>query len=528
MANGFPTPDPDCITNKTCTTEVITSLAGYHLPAGVETDQPGNCLEMEEADYLERSILLTNINKNWEVLGLCGSTGLGTYWYGCLGGGVSFEVFSDSDEVEEVGSCGFTTTGEKVIAQVCKYQCDELIPFSIGDHATVVLIAQIGGQWFIVNVIDRGFVTHLPEFKTANCEDACCGVGLQELEVEILSAPNCSPLSGEVFRLIGNGNWSGSVTSGGISFAMTVSCGIEEAGAEDWVVTGGCGGGGGGADDFEIECDELGLTGRATFSTDPLTCGGCSQLKVVFKSVPPETTRPCDEVTLTGEEVIMEACGLPLGSLLEGDEVVMAHVPKLGTETETGTGTLITTPQWQMIQVCSHELNCGGPCPSGEGELTSCCCWDDDEVPTTLTGIVSLDSDDPNCVCSAPIVFELDTPIVGGAPMWSQVTRTGCDDTSGAGPSANVLLGITDMIIGCGGKPDTGTGTGTGSCDHDSLSWTLDTDFLGNDSTPNHEATSSCDVILINWSGIETASNLCDGDAFPPDYVHLSLEVAAG
>jgi hypothetical protein len=66
------TPDPDCITKKTCGTEVVTSLDGYHLPALSEppTENTAACSELTNIDYVDRGLILTQINDHWEVLGL--------------------------------------------------------------------------------------------------------------------------------------------------------------------------------------------------------------------------------------------------------------------------------------------------------------------------------------------------------------------------------------------------------------------------------------------------------------------------
>jgi|TARA_R110000824_G_scaffold395565_1_gene596317 hypothetical protein len=513
--------------------EIVTSLDGYHMPALSDppTANTADCELLTEEDYVGRGLILAEFDDHLNVLGLCGNTGLGTYYYGCLGGGAGADLFVQGDPNAAGASCNYVATGEEVVAQICKTKCEGFIPFSTGDHSSIVLIAKIGEQWFIVNVLDRGFITNIPDFKTPTCADACCGIGLKEIEVTI--GTGCGSLSGQVFRLYGDGGvWTGGVTAGGDTFSMTITCTIDEPGAEDWTVAGGCGGGGP-ADDFNITCEISGLTGDASFSG--LVCSQCTAFDVTFVSVAPDISRPCDTIVETGVEVIMEACGLP--TLEIGDQVVMALIPKLGstgvdTGTGTGTGTgchqPIATPQWQMIQTCNDGLNCGAPCPPPPPSDVECCEWTDLEVPEFLTGILSLDSDDPNCVCSEPVTFQLSTPVIG-VPHWDQVPFVGdCSSSSGSGTSGNALLGVSGLIITCGEIAGTGTGTGNdaGTGTGTGLSGGFSLTRI-EDPNSSYGANSPCDVLLLSWSGISTNVDHCDGGTFPPNYVTLSLEVTS-
>jgi hypothetical protein len=505
------TPDPSCIVIETCGTEVKTSLDGYHLPASSDpaTEDTAACEALTVTDYIDRGLILAQVNDQWNVLGLCGNTGLGTYYYGCLSGGATASLFVQGDE-DSAGACDFVATGEEVTAQICKSQCDSLIPFSIGDHSSIVLIAKIGTQWFIVNVLDRGFVTNIPDFKTPICDDACCGIGVKEIEVTI--GAGCGALSGEVFRLTGPGNWTGSVTVGADTFAMTITCTIGEAGASDWAITGGCAAQVG-ADSFNVVCADP-ITGDADFSN--ISCSPCSSVSVTFTSVGTEA-RACDTIVYTGDEVTMEACGIP--ALEVGDQVIMANVPKVGSSC-TGTGTGTSAAQWQMIQACNDTLNCGAPCPPPPPPFDAACCdWNSIQIPETLVGILTLDSDDSNCVCSAAVTFELDpNPLVEGSPPVWEMTGNVCSGSTGTGTSGNALLGVGSLAITCGGQTGTGTGTGTGGLQN---SFSLDSP-----TTPFLEgAVGSCDPLVITWEDIPTGLAHCDGGTLPPSYVRLSLEV---
>jgi hypothetical protein len=496
-------PDPSCITTNACGTEIKTTLGGFILPGPF--NQPADCLDQTPADYIDRSLILSQINDQWHVIGMCGSTGLGLYYYGCFSGELPLTLEAGDPATTY---CELIPTGEMVTAQVCKISCEDQTPLPTGGASeTVVLVAKIGAQWFIVNVITRGLVTHAADFQTPNCADACCGIGFKQLEVTI--GAGCGSLSGQTFLMAGAGAWSGSLTAGGDTFRMLITCAISEAGANDWAVSGGCGSLLD-ADDFNISCGN-GMSGNATFSE--MTCSSCSSVSVTFESVTPPD-RICETVVLTGETVVMEACGVP--ALEIDDKVIMANVPKIGSPCTTGTGTGNILPQWQMIQACSDTINCGAPCPPPEPPAdASCCDWTTIQVPETLTGTISSTSDDSSCECSGTITFELTPNSI--PPIWNQVGVT-CE-TGGTGTSGNALTGITGLQISCSGALDTGTGTGTGSGTPQGF-------LLLNLTVDTYLTSGSCEPVIMSWEDIETGEIYCEGGTFPPTTVKITIEVA--
>lgn len=493
-------PRDPCVEITECGTEVVTSLDGYTFSDDAFDSQA--CFDLIAEDYIGNGLILSQILGRWETVGLCGNTGLGLYYYGCSGGSVTNQgdYIPTTDDVSG-----------KVVAQVCSLQClDYILDPTL---SPIVLMAQIGSQWFIINVVDRpSTLTTKDGSITTVCADACCGIGFKYIEVTI--GTGCGALSGQVFNLIGaGGSWSGQVTAGGDTFLMSISCSIGTAAAEDWSVNGGCGSAVA-ADDFTILCDTNSMSGTADFSS--MTCGLCSSVSVSFQSIEiPD--KPCETTTLTGVEVIMEACGVP--PLAIGDRVIMAEVPKLGSACSTGTGTgTATEPQWQMIQACSDQIECGDDCDPPPPEDAECCDWTTVEIPENLVGTIAVSSDLGECECSGTVVFGRTGDAI--PPVWTQTDSADCeaDPYTGTGV-ANALTAMSGMVISCQGVT-TGTGTGTAALGE----FSLDINGSCSGAAPAYEAGGSCDPMLVEWSGIDI-SGCCTGGVPSPSTVTMTLEV---
>lgn len=467
--------------------EGSTSLEGYIIP--VDPTDPAECFSRTNAYYINSELLMATIDGKLYPLHMCGDTNTGMNWDGCSHGVV------DDSQV----SCPWTRTGETVTAQACVLdECDGYVLDTTKEP--YVLIAQINGQWYIVNVISADGLPDTDDMGYLPCE-ACCDLGVGTIEATI---DGCGDFDGVTFTMYGgSGYWTGFAEIPNGIFYFNLSCSINVTDAEDWAATGGCGNAVA-PDTLEVVCNPSSTgtgtgTGTATSTADGRMSGsaefsnsGCSEcssgpITVNFHSVPGRARDECRTMTRTGQLVTAEACGLD--DLAIGDEVILASVPKLSIS-ETGTGTGPTEgSQEHIIQVCRGEGECQ-PCPPPPpGDPIDCCDLTDDTVPLTLTGTVSVSSAVYGCNCtSKPISFAYQAG--SNPPEWHQTGIIDCENATGTSVELSNLSG---MVISCSG----GTGTGTGGADF----------FLtppGCYADPAVESTSGqCEPLTMEWEDID-------------------------
>lgn len=480
--------------------EGSTSLEGYIFP--VDPTDPAECFNKTYDDYINTELLMATIDGKLYPLHLCGDTNTGMNWNGCSHGVV------DDSQV----TCPWTPTGETVTAQACIL--DECSGYVLDTTKNpYVLIAEIGGQWYIVNVISADGLPDTDDMGYLPCE-ACCDLGVGTLEATL---SGCGDFDGETFTMYGSGGyWSGSVVVNGSTFSFSLSCSITVTDAEDWTATGGCGAGSI-PDTLDVTCNPTTGTGTAVASGDgrmsgsaEFTNSGCSEcgsgpITVNFHSTPGRARDACRTMTRTGNFVNAEACGLD--DLNVGDEVIMAYVPKYSlSDTSTGTGTS-DTPQYHIVHVCRGEGECQ-PCPPPlPGDPIDCCDLTDESVPLTLTGTVSVSSAVYGCNCtSKPISFAYQAG--SNPPEWHQTGLIDCENATGTSVELSDLSG---MVISCSG----GTGTGTGGADF----------FLtppGCYADPAVESTSGqCDPLAMTWEDVDIQG--CCGVILDPDDIGLPI-----
>ena len=494
--------------------ESSTSLEGYIFP--VDPTDPSDCFNRTYDDYLGTRLLMTQIDGNLYPLHLCGDTNTGMNWYGCSHG-----------EVNAVTSgCEWTRTGETLTAQACVLdECEGYVLDTTKNP--YVLVAEIDGQWYIVNVISADGLPDTENMGYLSC-DSCCDVGVGTL---LATISGCGDFDGKSFLMYSAaGVWAGSTTANGETFTFSLMCSTNIPDSENWTASGGCTTQAA-PDSLAVTCSAATgtgtgtgisgdgkMSGSATFS--PPSCAACPSgtITVDFQSIDGRPRDLCRTITRTGVEVTAEACGLD--NLNVGDEVIMAYVPKFGiSPTGTGTGTSMES-QYHIIQVCRGEGECQ-PCdPPPPGDPTECCDLGEDDVPETLTGTMSISSAVDGCNCSSKsisFVYQEGTD----PPEWHQVGVIDCEDSTGTSVS---LSDISGMVITCSGEASgTGTGTGTG----------VSGDFfltppgcLGGEAFQSDSG--QCEPLGMSWSNIDIQG--CCGPILDPDAVdlpvYLSVEVA--
>lgn len=488
--------------------EASTSLEGYIFP--VDPTDPAECFSRTPSYYIDTELLMVTIDGKLYPLHLCGDTNTGMNWNGCSHG-----VVDDTQS-----SCPWTRTGDTVTAQACIMdECDGYVLDTT--KKPYVLIAEIGGQWYIVNVISADGLPDTDDMGYLPC-DACCDLGVGTVEA---SLSGCGDFDGETFTMYGgSGYWTGVVEIDGGVFYFNLSCSINVTDAENWTATGGCGNAVP-ADELEVNCNPIDATGTGTGTGSSVTingdgrmsgsarfansgCSECSDGAIVvnFASVAGRPRDECRTMTRTGQFVTAEACGLD--DLAVGDEVIMAYVPKYPiSPTGTGTGTS-EVPQYHIVQVCRGEGECQ-PCPPPPpGDPIDCCDLTDDTVPLLLTGTVSVSSAVYGCNCtSKPISFAYAEG--SNPPEWHQSGLIDCEDATGTSVELSDLSG---MVISCSG---TGTGTGSGAADF----------FLtppGCYADPAVESTSGqCEPLIMEWEDVDIQG--CCGVILDPNDVGLPI-----
>jgi hypothetical protein len=501
------------ITSTNTGQTTITTLDGYIFP--VDPTDPVACFTTDHSDYLGTKLLMVNLDGQYYPLHLCGDTNTGMNWNGCSHG----EVTGGGADPD----CEWVRTGEKVVAQACILdECSGYI-FDVVKSPRV-LMAKIGDQWYIVNVVTGGALPDTDDMGQAPCPGACCGAGAQFLEATITG---CGGFAGQTFELestIGGGSWTGSITVNGSTFEFSVTCSVETDGAEDWVVLGGCGAQKA-PDELTVDCDAVPTgTGTGTGATGGMSgvaifyesgCDECSngQIGVTFTTLDKGPRDLCRTLERTGEIVVAEACGL---TLEVGDEVILASVEKTGETTGTGASASQDT-QNHIVHVCRTEGECP-PCPPPPPpDPYECCEFTADTVPQSLTGLLTVTSVIDGCNCSEKTVtFDL----VQGSnpPEWTQVGNVQCEQATGTSVSMDLLSG---MSITCGGATGTAQGTGTGipfyltppSCIPDT----------------NIESDSGqCEPFMAGWDAVNIRG--CCGPVLDQDVsdepVYMSLEVS--
>lgn len=444
-----------------------TTLDG--LTFSVNPGDPAECFDFSDEDYEGLDGLFATVDGQTYPLHMCGDTNTGYNWNGCHHGRVDAATDGGTDH-----ACSFVSTGETAIAQACVLPCSYVIDATF---EPIVLVAEIDGQWYIVNVIDGA---NLLDPSRGVCEGHCCDVGRNDLQVVL---GGCSPFAGETVRLrarLGTGlSWRGILEVGGRT--LTIEAGCNDL-SGTWSLSVVCSGGSGSLS-YDIACgssDSASNTGTGgdrvdgTFTLSGMTgCGDCSEITGVITSLETSSISECTNVEPTGEYAIAEACGLPF--LEVGDDVIVALVPKSGgTGTDIGNGTgegclepttdELQQPQWQVVLACTGR-DCE-PCPPPPPPEDSICCdLEPDEIPTTLIGTMRVYSNVASCECEEDIIVSF-TLVPGSVPArWIADSDFTCDTKDGTGSDeAASLMSLIGMEVSCGGL------TGTDS-DSDSASF---------------------------------------------------------
>jgi len=489
---------------------VVTSLDIY--VNSVNPTDPSHCWNYTAEDYVGESLLMTLIDRKYYPLCLCGSTNSGLEYRGCSGD-AGRPPDPEGTPLSEA-DCNWVATGKRVIAQSC------IIDGCEGYHLDptflpLVTLQKIDGQWAIVGVISGDAVVAAGVLSQGACPGACCGVGVRYLMATV--GAGCGAFSGESFELAGGGGgaWAGDITrstqsgSGSETLFLSITCSIDEEGADDWAATAGCGGAVG-AYEIEVICgagtgsgsdSDTALQGVAKFSSHG--CSSCTgDLEISFISIAKRPRDECLTVVETGEIVSAQACDLPDVEI--DDYVIIAHVPKepsLKNQTKvglapvttgsdglrhsnfddkcfTGTGSVIEAilteePQWHIVSVCSNGIECE-PCPPDPPpEDAQCCDLTSATVPQFLTGTIGIigTGDAADCTCGDTIVFEWDGQSI--PPVWNQIEQISCPGPTGTGTPLGLFVGMGGLSIQCatgessgsgsGGGFNTGSGSGSGS-----------------------------------------------------------------
>ena len=446
----------------------------------VEPSDPEGCFNRPASYYNGLGIITAQVDGQETLLHACGDTNTGFNFNGCfhgvddLGGGGGTHDISTNCLVDN-------PTGEKVIAQSCVLECGYVI-----DHTydPIVLVAKIGSNWYIINVLDGD---NLNPPGTPPCHTGlCCNPGRKDL---IVSLSGCTIFAGHSMTLSsGSGSglsWSGTLIVGDDSLSVSIFCN-EFTGYWTVIVSSSLGSP---SVEYDFNCGASN-TGSGSASegigsfTATFPSGQCGSITGSVSIGTESYIDRCVNITeLTGERVIVEACGL--GMLKYNDKLIVARVPKIGrcsgSSTATGSDCDVTiedntdcpptlteeerNPQWQVILACTSAdcEPCPPPPPPPESE---CCGLDPIDIPSTLSGTIKIRSNINECDCNdeVPISFTL---LPGSVPAeWYQdEPGIGCDGETGSGSGAPFLLSLIGMVVRCqhgGSGSNSGSGSGSG------------------------------------------------------------------
>ena len=435
----MPTGTGDCPSTVKTNTGItdVTILDGFIFP--IDPTDPAECFGKTHGDYVGTELLMVSLGGKLFPLHLCGDTNTGMNFNGCSHGEISG---AGSDP-----SCLYTRTGEKVTAQACVL--DGCAGYVLdATQNPYVIIAEIDGLWYIVNVITGVGLPDTADLDTLPCPDACCGADLDFLEATISGCGVFNGLTFEMASGVGGGTWTGQVTAGGETFSFSLSCPVDIAASTAWTASGGCLTSSA-PSQLTVECAPTGtdagngkLSGFAVFPSS--VCTACSgDLQVSFVAIDKTPKDNCRTIVRTGVKVVAEACGL--NNIQVGSDVIIAEVPE-----NTG-------PQWQVVQVCQNEGECP-PCPPPPPpEELDCCDFDEDTVPLTLSGTLTI-SGVTDCDCTGSVSFAY----VAGSnpPEWNQVGTLLCPDATGT--SGASISDVAGLVVKCSGVTGTASPTGTG------------------------------------------------------------------
>ena len=423
-----------------------TSLSGY--VESVIAEDPPACFLLTLEDYIDKEVLLANIEGQQWPIHICGTTNTGWNFDGCGHGAFVLD------------ECNVELTGERVIAQGCKLDCvSNLLDPS---KSPVVLVGKIDGQWHIVSVLNASSFVRPDTYPDHCFEGLCCHEGL-DIRADISGGDAFDGESLILEARTGSLTWTGSLTIGDKTLTLQLGC---QSVSGVW--------------NYSVLCNNQSATLNPppVFDCDSTDGGlpsfigsvsGCmSQFTITLTVLDTSFINRCTyhegagylPGVLTGDRVIAEACGLP--DIKVGDLVIVAEVDTDGTGTGTGTG---NDSKYHIITACGETYNCGD-CPPPPPPPTDCCGLNSVTGPTSLVGIATFSGSGAACQCPDELAVVFELVVESDPPEWIQVGVAECQNPgSGAGSDdASVLQPILGLRITCGGETTaTNTGTGTGA-----------------------------------------------------------------
>lgn len=437
----------------------VTTLDG--LIISVDPSDPAECFDKTVESYVGEEMITVEIDGQTHVLHLCGDTNTGMNYRGCHHGALFGDDGTESNEL----NCRYVRTGETAIAQACVFDCGYVIDATF---KPLVLVAEIDGQWYIVNVLTG---SEISDPTRRPCPTGlCCDIGRNDL---VVTLSGCDVVNGQTMTLeaknVSGLAWEGYKDFGSVELTITVACNDLTG---SWSMSLTCNDNlGSGSLSFEFDCgsgtgSNSGGFGGTFEWTGVSNCGGCTQINGSISIGDTSAVEACRQYSRTNEKVIARACGLPF--LEVGDFVIAALVPKSGTGTDNecgGTEGGTSDDQWEIVLACSSAVECE-PCPPPPPPPESeCCDLSPDEIPSTLIGTMHVSSNINECDCIDDISVSFSL-VPGSVPAeWVMDNEpVTCDGQPGSGSMGGaVLSGLSGMSVRCGGESTGSDGSGTGA-----------------------------------------------------------------